>query len=151
MNSTANYHIITERRSQNIINAIKEISIFELSQKNLTVEKLNYTKKFKSLYVTKDEQHVRDIRGVAIGGKSESGAMVPLLQVSNETRFTSFSFKHQRYCFLWVFKNYMDQKFHDFYRVFLPLLDNLSWFFIFCKHIREIDHLTLNLLKRPDT
>ena len=30
---------------------------------------------------------------------------------------TSYNFKHQRYCFFWVFRNYTDQKFHNFYHV----------------------------------
>ena len=41
--------------------------------------------------------------------------MVPSLQLPNKKRSNSFSFKHQGYCFLWVFSNYTDQKFHDFF------------------------------------
>ena len=107
--STNNRRRITKK----IINAIKK-NQFELFQKSLTVEKLNYTKNFKSIYATKDGQHARNNRGIATGG---SGSMVPLLQFSNQTRFTSFSFKHQIYCFLWVSRNYTGLKFQDFYRV----------------------------------
>ena len=39
------------------------------------------------------------------------------LQLLNQKRSNSFSFKHLRYCLLWVFRNYTDKKFHDFYRV----------------------------------
>ena len=35
------------------------------------------------------------------------------LQFPNQTRSNSFSFKHQGYCFLRVFRNYADQRLHD--------------------------------------
>ena len=46
------------------------------------------------------------------------GAM-PLLPLPflNQARSNSFSFKHKGYYFLWVFRNYTDQKFNDFYGV----------------------------------
>ena len=54
-------------------------------------------------------------RGVATGGpRGDHGAPTSLL---NQTRSNSYSFKHKAYCFLWVFRNYTDQKFNDFYRV----------------------------------
>ena len=55
-------------------------------------------------------------RGVANRGGIR-GAMAPSLRFPNQIRSCSFSFKHQRYCFLWLFRNYTDQKFHDFYQV----------------------------------
>ena len=45
------------------------------------------------------------------------GAMAPPLQFSIQTKPSSFSFKHEGYCFLMVFRNYTDQKFQDFYSV----------------------------------
>ena len=54
-------------------------------------------------------------RGIAIEG--EAGGPWPPLQFPNQTRSKSSSFKHQGYCFLWVFRNYMDQKFYNFYHV----------------------------------
>ena len=41
----------------------------------------------------------------------------PLTSISEPKRSNSLSFKHQGYFFLWLFKNYTNQKFHDFYRV----------------------------------
>ena len=64
-------------------------------------------------YLLEQERNHR--RGWGKGGRK--GAMVGPLQFPNQTRSNSFSFKHQRYCFLWVLRNYMNQKFHDFYRV----------------------------------
>ena len=46
--------------------------------------------------------------------------MAPPLQFpkqTNKQRPNSFSFKHQGYSFLCVFRNYTDQKFQDFYRL----------------------------------
>ena len=54
-------------------------------------------------------------RGV---GRGEMGAYGPPLYLSNQIRSKSFSFKHHVYCILRVFRNYIDQKFHDFYRLF---------------------------------
>ena len=42
--------------------------------------------------------------------------MVMLPKFGN-SRSNSLSFKHKRYCFLWVFRNYTDKKFSDFYCV----------------------------------
>ena len=39
----------------------------------------------------------------------------PSLQFLNQTRLNSFIFKHQGYCFLRVFRNKTDKKFHGFY------------------------------------
>ena len=66
----------------------------------------------------------------------------------------SFSFKHQRYCFLRMFRNDIDQKFHNFYRACY----NLWRLFIFSNLNRgnrslhvvpsaKVRHLTLDLLK----
>ena len=58
----------------------------------------------------------RKLRRVAtVGGARET--MSPLLQFPNQARSRIFSFKHQRYWFLRMFRNYTDQKFHKFYRV----------------------------------
>ena len=58
---------------------------------------------------------------VALQGRSHQGARgsmaPPLLQFPNQKRSNSFSFKHQGYCFLRLFRDCMDQKFLDFYRV----------------------------------
>ena len=53
------------------------------------------------------------------------------LQFLNQTRPNKFSFKHKRYCFLWVFRNYTNQKFNGFYRVcynYSTIYDGLSFF-----------------------
>ena len=51
--------------------------------------------------------------GVATRGAR--GTMLPPLQFPNQTRSNSFSLKHQGYCFLRMFRNYLNQKFHDLY------------------------------------
>ena len=66
-------------------------------------------------YVIGKWSDISVLRSVAIGGAR--GAMVPQLRFHNQTRSKSFSFKYQGYFFLWLFKNYADQKFHDFYHV----------------------------------
>ena len=53
-------------------------------------------------------------RGPATGGPGGHG---PQLQFPNQTRSKNFSFKHHGYCFLQMFRNYTDQKFHNFCRV----------------------------------
>ena len=45
------------------------------------------------------------------------GPCPPALQFPNQTRSKNFSFKHQGCCFLQMFRNHTDQKFHNFYRV----------------------------------
>ena len=54
-------------------------------------------------------------RNVASGGAR--GVMAPSLQFLNQARSNSFSRENKRYCFLRVFRNHTDQKFHGFYRV----------------------------------
>ena len=44
------------------------------------------------------------------------GGHGPQLQFLNQTRSKNFSFKHQGYCFLQMFRNYTDQKYHNFCR-----------------------------------
>ena len=51
--------------------------------------------------------------------------------ISEPNKVNSFSFKHQGYYFLRAFRNYMDRKFHDFYRVFnnfWTIYDEFSFF-----------------------
>ena len=43
------------------------------------------------------------------------GAMASPLQFPNQIRSKSFSFKHQGYCLLRMFRNYVDKKFDSFY------------------------------------
>ena len=57
--------------------------------------------------------------------------------------------KRQRYCFLWVFRNYTDWKFKDFYCVCYNFGTIHSRFFLTTK--REVDNFILDLLKRSDT
>ena len=70
-------------------------------------------------------------RGVATwGGEQEGHAPSPTLQFQNQTN--SYSYKHQGYCFLQVFRNCMDQKFYDFCRVcynFWTIYRGFSFFF----------------------
>ena len=66
-------------------------------------------------------------RGVATGGGqgghssptsiSKPRAMTLPLKCPSQTRSKNFSFKHQGYCFLQMFRYYMDHKFNNFYRV----------------------------------
>ena len=61
------------------------------------------------------------------------GAMVPPLQFPNQKMSKSFSFKHQGYCFIRMFRNYMNQKFHNFYRQcynFWTIYGGFSFFLI---------------------
>ena len=74
-------------------------------------------------------------RGVATGGAR--GTMAPTL-ISNQTSPNSFIFKRQGYYFLWVFRNYTDQKFHDFYSmlqfyIYMLFLDNSLTFILTTK------------------
>ena len=39
-----------------------------------------------------------------------------LSNLKNQTSSKNFSFEHEGYCFLWMFGNYTDQIFHNFYR-----------------------------------
>ena len=92
--------------------------------------------------------------GLTTGG--EQGGMppppsYPPLQFPNQTRSNSFSFKHQRYCFLRVFRNHMDQKFQDFYHVCYNFWTIYIDFSFFSNYIGEIDHFILDLLKWSDT
>ena len=57
--------------------------------------------------------------------------------------------KRRRYCFLWVFRKYTDQKFHGFLLYMLQFLDDSLTFF--SNYKREVDHFMLDLLKRSDT
>ena len=89
-------------------------------------------------------------------GRGARGAMpppppFPRLQFLYETRFNCLSFKHQGYFSLWVFRNYTDQKFHNYYRVCYKFGKIYGSFSIFSNYIGEIDHFTLDLLKRSDT
>ena len=54
------------------------------------------------------------IKGVATGGGP--GELWPPTSIFVPERSNSFSFK-QRYCFLWVLRNYIGHKFHDFHRL----------------------------------
>ena len=95
-------------------------------------------------------------RGVATGGRDRE-VMAPLIQFTNQTRSKSFNFKHQGYCFLCMFRNYTDQKFHDFYCVcynFWSIYDKYECFlttyekFITsCLPSEKVWYLTLDLLK----
>ena len=60
-------------------------------------------------------------------------AMPPLLplQFLNQTRSNSFSFKHQRFCNLWVFKNYKNQ---EFFIVYAAIFGQYGANFIFQVH-----------------
>ena len=91
-------------------------------------------------------KHILD-RDVATGGSGEQGGHAHHLHFNFQTRCNSFSFKHQRYCFLRVFRNYADQKLHDIYRLCYKL-QRLS---IISNYIGETDHFTLDLLKWSDT
>ena len=78
------------------------------------------------------------------------GAYRPL-QFLNQTIFTSFSFKHKRYCFFMGVQKLYEPEISRFLPCMLQFLENLHWLFIFFNCIREIDHFMLDLLKRFDT
>ena len=79
------------------------------------------------------------------------------LQFLNQTRSNCFSFKHQGYYFLRVFRNYTDQKVHNFYHVcykFWTIYGSFLFFLAFHRGNRSLDvgpsenvrYLTLDLL-----
>ena len=81
---------------------------------------------------------LHNYRGVATGEKVGGGGDIALsLQFSNQARSNSFSFKHQRYCFLRVFRNYADRKSNNFYRVCYNFWTTYGVVFIFSNYIRE--------------
>ena len=61
-----------------------------------------------------DHQQGRSHWGEDQGGHAPPPPLPRSLQFPNQTRCSSFCFRHQRCCFLRVFRSYMDQKFHDF-------------------------------------
>ena len=64
-------------------------------------------------------------------GRGEHIPPLPPLQFLSPKRSHSFSFKHQKYCFLRVLLNYMDQKFHYFHRAcykFWTIYSDFSYF-----------------------
>ena len=75
----------------------------------------------------------------------------PPLQFPNQLKSISFSFKHQGYFFLHVFRDYTDQQISRFLLCMLQFLDNLRRHFIFSNYIWEIYHFKLDLLNRPNT
>ena len=82
------------------------------------------------LLLTLFSRSVATVRGVA-----KRGAMPPppppQIQFPYQTRSTNFSFLHQEYCFLPMFRNYTDQKFHNIYRVcynFWTIYGSISFF-----------------------
>ena len=72
--------------------------------------------------------------GRSVATVGNHGAMPPPprpTSISEPNKVNSFSFKHQGYYFLRAFRNYMDRKFHDFYRVFnnfWTIYDEFSFF-----------------------
>ena len=75
------------------------------------------------------------------------GGHAPPTSIFVPERSNSFSFKHQKYCFLRALRNYMDHKFHDFHRVCYNFWTIYSDFSFFSKYTGEIDHFSLDLLK----
>ena len=59
-----------------------------------------------------------DERGLANGGREGRGIMPPTpTSISAPKMVQHFQFQKSEICFLWMFRNYRDQKFHDFYHV----------------------------------
>ena len=88
-------------------------------------------------------------RGVATGGGGTGVMPTPPTSISEPIKegSNSFSFKHQRFYFLWMFRNCTDLNFHDFYRAcdnFWTISGGVSFF---SNYIGEIDHFTFDLLK----
>ena len=57
----------------------------------------------------------------------------------------------QIHCFLLVFRNYIDQKFHDFHHVCYSFWTIYSSFSLFFIYRAEIDYFSLDFLKRSET
>ena len=88
-------------------------------------------------------------RGIATGGRGLQAGHGPSRQFSNQEKSTNFSFEHQGYCFLPMFKNYTDQKIHNIYRAsynFWTIYGGFSFF----NHIGEISHFMFDLLETFD-
>ena len=89
-------------------------------------------------------------RGLANGGGKEDRGAIPLPHPSiyEPKKVQQFQFQTSG---LWVFRNYMKQKLHDFYRVCYNFWAICGGFSFFSNYRRGIDHFTLDLLKRSDT
>ena len=89
-------------------------------------------------------------RGVATRG--DQVAMAPLLQFPSQKRYKSFRFKHQGYCFVLTdVQKLLGPEISQFLPCMLQFLDNLWRLIIFSNYIGEINHFTLDLLKRSNT
>ena len=78
------------------------------------------------------------------------GSRVAPFNFQTKTRSTNFSFKHQGYCFLPMFRNYTDRNFAIF-TVYATIFGKLWRLFIFSNYLGEIDRFTFDLLKRSNT
>ena len=90
------------------------------------------------------------VRYIATGeGGGQGGHALPL-QFPSQTRFNSFSFKHQRYCFLWVSEIIWTRNLTIF-TVSATIFGQFRGLFIFSNYIGEINHFTVGFLKRSNT
>ena len=109
-------------------------NVDRISTANLITE-LFYLTRARFLYfetVHSDDQG-RSHWGKDEGGEGMCSRAMPPLQFPNQTRSTSFSFKHQGFCFLLALRNYTDRKLHHFYCVcynFWTIYGGFSFFLI---------------------
>ena len=100
-------------------------------QSNLSLhQKVSFIKKMYLLKLrTRLMRYLILTRGIATVGAR--GPWSPPLQFPNQTRSKSLIRKHQGYCFLQMFRNYTDQKFHDLYCFnFWAIYSGFSFFLI---------------------
>ena len=88
-------------------------------------------------------------RGVATGGTR--GAMAPRTSISELNKVQLFQFQTSRILLFTGVQKLYRPIISQFLPCMLQVLDNLRQLFMFSNYIGEIDHFTLDLLKRPDT
>ena len=88
-------------------------------------------------------------KGIATGGGQEGhGPPTSIFKLNNVQQF---QFKTPRMLLLLRCSEIMGPEISRFVTCVLQFLDNLRQFFIFSNYIGEIDHFTLDFLKRSDT
>ena len=88
-------------------------------------------KKFFTILSLKQPNSEERIFAVYKSGGVVTSAPPSQLNFPSQKKSNSFSFKHQGYYFVRVFRNYIDQKFHDFHQSMLQFLDNFRRLLLF--------------------
>ena len=96
------------------------------------------------------------LQGRSYWGVGGTGGPWPSTSISKPNK-VCVSFRHQASYFLWVFRNYTEQKFHNYYRVcfkFWTIYGNFSFFelhrrkrSLYVGPDEKVRYLTLELLK----